>query len=111
MTLGEKLKKLREERGLYQRDIAELVGVGVSTISGYEKDLKRPKPKNLKKLADFYGVTADYLLGNENTISELEEDFADGVMALRRANKELSPEQKKRMSELMDWFLNNEANK
>lgn len=111
MTLGEKLKSLREERGMFQRDLAELLGVGVSTISGYEKDLKRPKSSNLKKIADFYGVTIDYLLGNENNLSDLEEDFSEGVKVLRRANTQLTDEQKKKMIELMDWFLNNEMNK
>lgn len=69
MTLGEKLKELRENHGLYQRDISKIAGVGVSTISGYEKDEKRPKHSTLEKIADFYGVTVDYLLDRED-ISE-----------------------------------------
>lgn len=65
MSLGKRLRQLREERDLYMTDLAPIIGVGKSTISGYENDKKRPKMATLKKLADFYGVTVDYLLDRE----------------------------------------------
>lgn len=105
MTLGEKLKHLREDRGLYQTDLEDVMGVKKATISCYENDTKKPKHETLLKIAAFYGVTIDYLLGNENSIDNLEEDFPEGVQILRRATKELSPDAKKKMIQLMKAFL------
>lgn len=64
MTLGERLKKVREEKGLLQNDTANYLKVSQKTISNYEKNERRPDPDTLKKLAQFYDVTTDYLLGS-----------------------------------------------
>lgn len=108
MTLGIRLRKLREDRGLYIRQVADSLGVAVSTIAGYEKYDKNPNNKMLKKLADFYGVSVDYLLGQDNTINELEQDFPEGIQVLRRASKELTPKARAKMIKLMNAFLEEE---
>ena len=105
MTLGENLKQLRIERGLLQSDISDLLSIGVSTISAYERDDKKPKHESLIKLSDYYGVTVDYLLGTESSVEELETEFPEGVKVLRRASKELTPEAKDTMIKLMKAFL------
>lgn len=63
MTLGNKLRQLRQERGLTTREVSKLFNVGKSTISNYETDYRKPDADMLKRLADFYEVTVDYLLG------------------------------------------------
>lgn len=63
--LSERLKKLRKQQGLYQRDIADKINCSVQAISSYEKGTKQPSRETLNKIADFYGVTTDYLLGRE----------------------------------------------
>ena len=65
----ERLKELREGKGLLQKDIAELLGVDRTTYVKYEKGVNEPSNDNLLKLADFFGVTTDYLLGREQNIS------------------------------------------
>jgi transcriptional regulator with XRE-family HTH domain len=65
VSIGERLKELREGRGYMQRDVADSLGVAPNTLSGYERDLRNPDSTILLKLADFYGVTVDYLLGKE----------------------------------------------
>lgn len=59
----ERLKKLREDRGLSQRELARLIGFAPSTIAMYETDKRNPDPETLQKLADFFGCSVDYLLG------------------------------------------------
>lgn len=63
MELGSTLKKLRLEKDLRQLDIAMAIGVTESAYSNYEKELRAPSHETLGKLADFYNVTIDYLLG------------------------------------------------
>ena len=105
MTLGKRLKNLRMERGLYQKHISDLLGIGISTISAYERNDKKPKQESLIKLADYYGVTVDYLLGQDKTIDNLEEEFPEGIQVLRRASKELTLKAKAKMIKLMKAFL------
>ena len=62
MEFGEFLAKLRKERGILQKELANYLNVTVATISNYEKGIHCPDLNTLVKLADFYGVSTDYLL-------------------------------------------------
>lgn len=63
IILAERLKLLREERNLTQKAIAEHLGIQVRTYQYYEGDGHRPDLETLAALADFYGVSIDYLVG------------------------------------------------
>lgn len=63
MKIGERMAELRKDRGLKQKEIAEVLNVAVSTVSNYETDSHEPDLTNLCKLADLLGVSTDYLLG------------------------------------------------
>lgn len=63
MTLGENLALLREEKGIGQRELADYLNVTAGTISNYEHDVHSPDAATLCRLADYFGVTADYLMG------------------------------------------------
>jgi transcriptional regulator with XRE-family HTH domain len=58
-----KLKKARENTGMNQREVAKAIGVVHTTISKYENGLLEPDMEKLGLLADFYGVSVDWLLG------------------------------------------------
>ena len=55
--------ELRKEKGLGQKELAKLWNLSIATISNYENDVHAPDLNMLCKIADFYGVTTDYLLG------------------------------------------------
>ncbi len=61
--VGEKIRKLREETGTSQQKIADLLGVTRQSLSLYEKGERTINVEALGKLAEFFGVSADYLLG------------------------------------------------
>lgn len=56
------MKKARESAGLSQKQVAMTLGVSAPTVSDWESDKIRPTAENLKKLADLYNVSIDYLL-------------------------------------------------
>lgn len=58
-----RLKELRHEKNLSQTDIAKALGVTRQAISLYEKGDREPKLETWQKLADFFNVPVDYLLG------------------------------------------------
>ncbi len=62
-----RLKKLRSERGLTQKELGDIVSLSKQAISGYEHGSRNPDPQTLHKLADFFNCTVDYLLGRTNS--------------------------------------------
>ena len=62
-SFGEILASLREERGIYQKELAAILKVSVGTISNYENNIHFPDQEALIQLAEYFDVTIDYLLG------------------------------------------------
>ena len=60
------IQELRELHGISQTELAKQPGVVRSTICQYEKGNRQPDTATLLKLADFFGVTVDYLLGRKD---------------------------------------------
>ena len=58
-----RLKKLRESRTIYQREIAEDLGVTTRAYQFYESGRSEPNIKTLIAIADYYRVSIDYLVG------------------------------------------------
>ncbi len=61
--LAERLRLLREKRGLKQKAVAADINIGNTTLSNYEKGVSSPNPEILVLLADYFSTSADYLLG------------------------------------------------
>ena len=66
MTMGERLRELRENDGLRQYELSEILGVSRATISRFEHGTCIPGRKQLLKLSELYSVTTDYLLCRTN---------------------------------------------
>lgn len=62
-TLGEKLKVLREKKKLLQKEVASELNIKSQTYSRYENNLRVPDIHTLVKIANYYKVSTDYLLG------------------------------------------------
>lgn len=65
MTFGERLKELRREKRLTQIQFAEAFQISNGTIGMWETNKRQPDQSTLVKLATFFNVTTDYLLGRE----------------------------------------------
>jgi len=78
LSIQERLKDLRVERGLTLEQLEEQVNLSKSALGSYEaKDFKDISHYAIIKLAKFYGVTADYLLGLSQTRNHPNADLAD----------------------------------
>lgn len=75
------LKELRIKNNLSQRELANYLDLSVSAYGNYELDQRQPSIENLCKLADYFGVSVDYLIGHEKKsvmerpTSDLAENF------------------------------------
>lgn len=56
---------LRERKNLFQKQMAQILQVPVKTYNNWELGLSKPKYEDLIKIADYFNVTTDYLLGRE----------------------------------------------
>ena len=63
LTLGEKIRLLREEKGLNQTELGKAVNMTQRKISYLENDKYEPSMEDIKELCRFFNVSADYLLG------------------------------------------------
>lgn len=63
-TIGTRIRGLREKKNMTQTELSEYLGMKTyTTVSKWESDDNFPKGKDLKKLAELFGVSSDYLLG------------------------------------------------
>ena len=116
---GNKLKSLRENKGLLQKELADILNISLSSISMYERGERQPDNETLKKISNYFNVSTDYLLDNKivNTLDielmeqealkkalqksgfmagdeDLTDEELDRLMKFVNANKEFLKEQK-----------------
>ena len=97
MTLGEKLAEIRQDKGLTQQDVADVLHCASTTVAGYEQNARDPSTEMLMKYAQHFNVTTDYLLGlaeSSVTVAFLNDEFAQGTSFLSVMNdlSKLKPE-------------------
>lgn len=96
--IGEKLKKIREQKNLTMRDVAEKIGIDHSYVSKIEKG-KIPSLDKLKKLCALYGINVSSLFGDEiNTPDELGQLGVKWItFAKEMEERDLTPEEIKQI--------------
>ena len=63
MKISDRIKELRNEKHISQKMLAEQIGVSQKAIDFWEKGINEPKASYIIRLAKFFNVTTDYLLG------------------------------------------------
>lgn len=77
MTLGEKIRACRQDAGMSQEKVAELVGVSRQAVTKWETNQSAPNTENLFKLAEIFGTTVDFLLAPQETGTSPAEQIYD----------------------------------
>ena len=110
MDFSTRLKELRTDNDMLQSDLAEKLNLKSSAISKYEKGLTQPSIETIKKLAEIFNVTVDYLVGasdikNPYDVNRITPNEADLVDRFRR----LSYENKIRIDERIKTMIENNS--
>ena len=66
MVIGERLKKLRQDMGKTLKEQGETFGVSLNSIYRWEHGISAPRKATLEKMADYYGVSPEWLLGAQS---------------------------------------------
>ena len=61
-----KYEKLRKSKNLTQENLAEILGIKRENISKWENEVSEPNRENLLKIADYFNVSIDFLLGRDS---------------------------------------------
>lgn len=89
---GDRIRELREKAGLSQEELAQKLAIGESQVWRYEHDESEPRANVVAKLAEFFNVSSDYLLGlSDHPGVYLGSDFSAKelaiISAVRRGEK------------------------
>ena len=79
--IADKIKLLREKQGITQAELARRLGVTRSGVNAWEMGISVPSTQYIVELAQFFGVSADYLLGLESTTTVSVEGLSDREIA------------------------------
>ncbi len=113
--LGNNIKYLREKNNLSQKELANILNIANSTLSQYESGDRVPSDDIKIKIADYFNVSLDYLLGRTSnphkTLTPIEEEFEDPkIKILARSAKSLTPDQLKAVQAIIDSYERNKKN-
>lgn len=88
------LKELRTKKGVYQKDVAKYLGVDRTTYVKYERGDSEPSIDIIKKLANYFDVTVDFLVGKEKKANTLDEQLSGIEFALYGEIHDLTDDEK-----------------
>jgi transcriptional regulator with XRE-family HTH domain len=98
-----RLRRLREERGLLQKEVADVLGVARGTYANYESGRRVPEAETLGKLAGFFTVSLDYLTGRSEVMRPAaKETEADRTLLSAAGN--LSPADREKVLSFIKWL-------
>ncbi|MCM3512032.1 MULTISPECIES: helix-turn-helix domain-containing protein [Carnobacterium] len=102
-----KLRELRKEKKLTQEDMAGVLEIARTTYANYEQGTREPDNKTLNKLADYFQVSTDYLLGRDvpnwatpEDLIDLEEMLNNNVH-MAYGGEDLTEEDKQRVQDVL----------
>ena len=101
-----RIRELRKAKGLTMKELGKELGLAESTVSLYERNLHEPDLETIRKLASFFSVTVDYLLGHTDIEengkiekSPADDPLTEQIMAKAR---QMNEEELRQLLRIMD---------
>ena len=105
-TTGQKLRELRKSKRKTLMEVGQDVGMSYSNIASIERGDQNCNSSTLKLLADYYGVTTDYLMGKTDTMTQSTNNDIDA--AFYNQHGIISDEQKKDIENFIAFIKSKE---
>lgn len=103
----QRLKELRKRRKLTQTELGEIMNVSYKTVGSWERGERQPSYETAKKIADYFEVSTDYLLGNnvpdwasDDDVVDLYE-MLDSNVNMAYGGENLTEEEKQRVKDVL----------
>ena len=108
MSIGENIKRIREQKGLLQKEVATELGLDKSSYSKLEKDMREVKVSELQKLSSLFNMTIDQIVSFEGAIpKEITIEDKNSVEQIKLINQ-LDEDDKKTVFSIIDKMLTNQ---
>ncbi|GAQ01512.1 MULTISPECIES: helix-turn-helix domain-containing protein [Companilactobacillus] len=108
---AERLKLLRSQTKMTQKEAAVKIGVAPTTYASWEQGKREPDISSQNKLADLYNVTLDYMSGRTNNPLPPSDNEPELMAAhLDKKYSDLSPEEQKQVDDFADYVRNKKRN-
>lgn len=101
----ERLKELRKKSNLTQKDMAEHFGTSQPSYQAWESGKRNPNSESLDKIASFFNVSTDYLLGNTDIKNPDDVNLSEFELLYRKTSVNLSDDQKTQLEKDLKAFL------
>lgn len=119
VTLGERIRQLRKEKGFNQNQLGEKLGVDDNTVSKWELGTQMPSPENIAKLTELFDIPLAYLggssddrsfreIGDELAAASAAEDDREYLKHMVKIFSDLSPEGQKYIKVTLSAVWKNE---
>lgn len=102
---SERLKSLRTEANLTQKEIAQKLNISQPAYAQWETGKLNPKKETIQMFADFFNVSYDYLVGNVNIKRPEDINLSDFEVLYRKTSKEISKEEQIQLEKDLKVFL------
>ena len=99
------LRELRKQKKLSQSALAEIVGMSQATVASWENGTRKPDVETVSYLADYLGVTVDYLMGRDEPTQEERAEVPPHLMESYELLRQLTPEEFADIAELARFKL------
>jgi len=106
MEFKDRLRELRINAGLTQKELGQKLNLAESTISHYESGIRTPDPKSILRLADLFKCSMDYICGRSDSRDQITLAAHD-----TKAPREISPEVREYIIKLAESFIEEEERK
>ena len=90
-----RIKELREDRDLRQSDVSKVTGIDQRTLSNYETGKTNPDSFAIIKLAEFFSVSTDYLLGVNKSVENTVDSIIERINTIKAQLDEITQDIKK----------------
>ena len=103
MDFGDRIKKLREEKGLSREEMSNQLNISYSALSKYETNKRFPDKNTLIELANFFDVSVDYIIGRTDVRKF--EDFPEEIKGIANLFVGMSGSKQKAIEKLFKELL------
>lgn len=117
MTIGERIKEQRENKGWSQKELAEKLGITQDSISLWEKNRRIPNTPYIIELCKVFNISTDYLLGYENDFGiknnqePIQQIYSPDEKKLIETYRTLSAGKKKALFDMLDISTETQSKK
>ena len=101
MEIGAIIKKLREEHGMLQEELAKYLGVTYQAVSTWETGKRLPRMGSIEKMSLLFGVTKSYIIGEEDDSIYFEFKITDEEQRLIIAYRKATPETRRNIQKIL----------